>query len=400
MPRWESFEQFLAEAEGQTDLNARQQLVDTLLRERPEWPWIVGNQATFIFSQFGGARQVALNLDIIEGDPPFAAMTPLEGTSLWYVTREFERDDLLDYLIAVDDPMTPLRNEPNIVERIARHWRVDPRNPVRIATAQMETSILRMPQARPFPNWMAMPNVPRGEINEHAYNSDIMQFNDRKVWVYTPPNYHNEPDRQYPLLILLDGQWMVGPLQVPYIANALIKHRRMEPVIIAMVQSSGQASRMRDFVSNDAHYESLLNELVPLLQIEYRINGSNLGVGGVGVGAVAAAHATLKNPEIFNHLIMLSPPLGRGQMQQQLLEYADRFDHAEQLPRYIFQSVGRYEIKTRFYKPAIALAAILNRRQQTRGDVNYQFAELGSGHGLVAFKSVFPEALHHAYPAR
>ena len=52
------------------------------------------------------------------------------------------------------------------------------------------------------------------------------------------------------------------------------------------------------------------------------------------------------------------------------------------------------EIRARFYNPAIELWRVLSQRRDTA----YQFAELGSGHGLVAFKSVMPEALAWAFP--
>lgn len=395
MAQWDSFAHFLDDAQ-QKPPEQRQSLVDALLDEREDWPWIEGAEVTFIYND-PRAQRVALNLDIIEEDPPFAPMARLEGTSLWYVQREFAVDDLLDYLIAVDDPMTPLREETNITTRIA-HWRVDPYNPMRMTTAQAEASILRMPKARPVPNWAVMPRVSRGTINEHEFSSVQMAFSNRKLWVYTPPGYEEDTHRSYPLLVLLDGQWMIGPLQVPYIADALIKHHRMEPVIIAMKQSGSMASRVQDYVSNDAHYSAILTELLPLLQREYRIDATNLGIGGVGVGAIAAAHAALKNPAVLSHLIMLSPPLGKGRAQEKLAEYADRFNNAPLLPRRIYQSVGRYEMQRRFYKPGVALAGILQRRERTRGDVDHRFVELGSGHGLVAFKSVMPEALAHVFP--
>ncbi len=396
MPRWDSFTQFLQEARELSNDVSRQQLVNELLRERPYWPWIDGTVATIIYVN-PGAKSVALNLDIIDRDPPFEMMQNLEGTTLWYIQRRFQEDDLLDYLIAVNDPLTPLRTETNLLERINRHWQPDDLNPVRIRSAQMQTSVLRMPGARPFPNWEQMPNVPRGTVREHDFTSRQMNFTDRRLWVYTPPGYEEEPDREYPLLVLLDGQWMVGPLQVPYIADALIKHGRMEPIIIAMKQSAGQAGRLQDYVSNDKHYAAILTELVPLMQNEYRIDATVLGIGGAGVGAVAAAHVALKNPAVFNRLIMLSPPLGKGQMQQKLVEYAERFEKASLLPHYIFQSVGRYELDMRFYKPGIALAGILQRREIQRKDVDHKFVEISSGHGLTAFKSVFPEALAHVF---
>ena len=396
MPRWDSFSQFLQEINQLSNDVSRQQLVNELLRERPRWPWVEGDTATFIIER-EDAESVALNLDIIDRDPPFAPMHKLEGTGLWYVQHRFERDDLLDYMIVVDDPMTPLRDDPNLPLRIA-NWKPDELNPNVVSNGQLRVSVVNMPDARPFPNWAAMANVPHGEIREHDFTSIQMGFSNRRLWIYTPPGYEDEPNREYPLLVLLDGQWMVGPVQVPFIADALIKHGRLEPVVIAMSESGGAGQRQRDYVSNDKQYSSILTELVPLLQSEYRIDSTNLGIGGAGVGAIAAAHAALKNAAVFSHLIMLSPPLGKGQMQKQLLEYADRFENARLLPERIFQSVGRYELQTRFYKPGVALAGILERRQANRGDIDHKFSIIGSGHGLAAFRSVMPEALSHIFP--
>lgn len=392
MPNWNSFDAFLNDALKAPNDQARQQMVSELLIERPRWPWVEQNRATFIYSRFG-VRQVALNMDIIKGDPPFAPMQNLPGTTLWYVTQTFNDDDLLDYLLAVDDPMTPLATERNIVERVGKYWHRDPLNPLGIHTAQADVSVLRMNGARPFPDWQAMPNVPRGRVYEHQISSVQMGFTDRKLWVYTPPGYEDS-GLVYPMLILEDGQWAVGPLQVPYIADALIKHNRLQPLVIAMRQSGDQTERIQNMVSNDRHYAHLLTELLPFIQTNYRVDSTNLGVGGIAVSAVGAAHAALKNPAVFNALVMISPPLGKGAGQEKLREYPARFQSAELLPRRIFQSVGRYEAQARFYRPALVLRQILEQRPRTF----YRFAEIGSGHGLVGFKSILPEALSWAFP--
>jgi len=260
-------------------------------------------------------------------------------------------------------------------------------------TSQTAVSVLRMTLARPFPDWSAMPNVQRGRIHEHSLDSAQLGFAGRKVWVYTPPRYDTS-GLAYPLLVLQDGQWTAGPLQVPYIADALIKHRRLQPLVIAMVQSRDQAERNREYASNDNHVSFLLIELLPFVQTQYRVDSNNIGVGGVAVGAVAAAHAALKNPAVFSHLIMISPPLGKGPEEVQLEQFTSRFENAELLPKRIFQSVGRYEARSRFYKPAFALRDIL----QQRTDTAYRFVETASGHGLVGFRSIFPEALSWAFP--
>jgi len=292
--------------------------------------------------------------------------------------------------------MTPLREEADLLGRIQAHWRVDPRNSVRM-NAQIDTSILRMPQARPVPDWQSFNAVPHGRVVEHEFNSVQMNFQGRKLWVYMPPDYERMPNNEFPLLILFDGQWMVGALQVAAMVDALIKHNRIEPLVIAMLQSApGQADRNAEYISNDKHYASMLTELLPLLQTQYRVNPVELGVGGADMGAIAAAHMALKNPAVFRHLIMISPPLGKGADQDALSAYVERFKTTRHLPARIFQSVGRYEAMARFVRPMREMATAM----ESRSDVAYQCVELGSGHGLVAFKSILPEALAHAFPLK
>ncbi len=187
---------------------------------------------------------------------------------------------------------------------------------------------------------------------------------------------------------------MIGPLQLCFIADALIKHRRMVPTVIAMIQSATQDERNREYISSDKYYNFLLSELMPFVQTHYRIDSNRVGIGGVAVGAVAAAHAALKNPAVFSRLLMVSPPLGKGEYQDELREYSKRFTGAERLPDRIFQSVGHYEAKARFNRPAHNLKSIL----EGFSTVQYKFVETGSGHGLVGFRSVLPEALAWMFP--
>ncbi|MEL6269208.1 MAG: alpha/beta hydrolase-fold protein [Chloroflexota bacterium] len=393
MPGWDSFSEFISEAQ-KTPVNERQALVDVLLNERTTFPWVEPKRATFIYNG-ANVKAVALNLDTIKADPPFMPMEKLEGTDLFYVTYPFESDDLLDYLLAVDDPMTPLSSEKpeDLAKRVQTYWKMDPLNPAGMKTATLDVSVLRMPEARPFPDWSRMQGVNRGSTVEHKIDSQVLGVTGRKVWVHTPPNYRDS-GLIYPLLILQDGQWAIGPLQVTHIIDTLIKHGRMAPVVTAMVQSGSQQERLRDYVRRDTYYDFVMDELLPFLQSQYRLDSTNLGIGGASAGAIAAADAALRNPAVFNTLIMLSPPLGKGPAQEKLSMYQERFSEARLLPRRIFHSVGRYEGIVRFLRPNVELAEVL----MARTDIEYQFVETGSGHGLVTFRSMLPEALAWAFP--
>ncbi|MBK8024188.1 MAG: DUF3327 domain-containing protein [Chloroflexi bacterium] len=392
MPGWNSFDAFLADVSQAPDEAARRRLVDRLQSERAVFPWIEGNVATFVYR--GDAQSVALNLDTIPSDPPFMPLERLPGTDFWYLRYPFEPDDLLDYLLAVDDPGTPLAHEVDVAGRVATHWRADSLNPNRMEAGSTAVSVLRMPDARPFPDWNALRGVPRGSVTEHTIDSTNISMSDRKVWVYTPPGYETAGSA-YPVLILQDGQWAAGPLQVPSIADALIKHRRLKPVIIIMVQSATQpAEREREYIRADRYYTFLISELLPFIQTRYRVDMTQVGIGGVAVGAVAAAAAALNNPVVFSRLMLVSMPLGKGTFQDELREIVKRFNSAGKLPARIFQSIGRYESRARFVRPAQALRTILDG---TPG-LEYRYAELGSGHGLVGFRGILPEALAWVFP--
>lgn len=392
MTVWPSFDAFLKDALN-TPIESRQPLVADLLSQRAAFPWIDGDKATFIYAR-PGAQRVAINLDTIRRDPPFVPLENLAGTTLWYATVQFQPDDLLDYMLVIDDPMTPVTGDPNIVERVSRHWHTDPYNPTRIVTPQMGVSVLRMRDARPFPDWAKFPRVPHGRVDEFPIKSTQLNFTGRKCWVYTPADYEDTFD-PLSVMVILDGEWANGPLQAPKIADALAKHGRMSRSILVMMQSGDQSSRDRMFLANDRHYQFLTQELLPFVQTEYRVDPARIGIAGVGMGAVAAAHAALKNPALFSSLIMLSPPLGEGKSAGELRQIIRRFDDSERLPARIFQSVGRYESSARFKRPARELRDILNRR---RSETQYQYVEIGSGHSLVAFRSVLPEALAWALP--
>lgn len=410
---WLTFNEFLAEALS-APAEARQALVDRLLAEHPVFPWVTGEGATFVFSgsaaHRGGSDEavrfqqvdihdVAVNLDTLPGDPPFAPMQRVDGTDLWYTTQYFAQDDLLDYLLAINDPMTPLSQEKDVLGRVQKYWRSDPLNPLVLQTGQTRVSVLRMAQARPLPDWNAF-HIPRGHVEEIIFDMDTLEsayfdLRGRRLSIYTPPDYNRA--LLYPLLIMFDGQWATGPLQLPAIADALIKHGQMQPCVIAMIGSATGTQRDREYIANDDQYRFLVEDLLPYLQAGYTLDSTRIAIGGVDVGALAAAGAALRNPAVFNRLFMISAPMGKGQNAAQLREYMTSFETSSALPRRIFHAVGRYEARARFVQPAEHLRNILHMRARTL-DLRYQFVEMGSGHGLVGFKSVLPEALAWVLP--
>jgi len=389
--RWNSFIQFLCEV-YQTPPQEHQRLVDELLSTGDDWPWVERGKATFVYESTT-AQHVALNIDIVNRDPPFEHMVQLEGTSLWYFQRYFERDALLDYMFAVDDPGTPLAQDLDLGRRVERYWRADARNTRSISSNQLRASVLQMPRARPFADWARMRAVPRGRVHMHKMHSAQMGFPSRSLWVYLPPGFSAGDGKRLRLLLVLDGQWAMHILQLPYIVDALIKHGKIQPIAVAML-ASGTDDR-----SSDRYYPMLTSELMPLLAAQHKLEPPALAIAGMSESALAAADVALKNPALYRYLLLLSPPLGAPQHRKLVQTIRQRLQDSPQLPRRIFQAVGRYENEQRFYQPALQLRDILQRRMQYDADLDYRFVELGSGHSLAAFKSILPEAIAHAFSA-
>ena len=237
MADWTTFEDFLAAALAAPEAE-RPELVTDLLVQQTDWPWVAGPNATFVLRR-AGMHSVALNLDTIQADPPFAPMDNLPGTDFWHITRAFEPDDLLDYMLALDDPGTPLAREMDLAGRVALHWGTDALNPRRMETAQMNVSVLRMPEARPFPDWTSFQAVQRGHVYEHTLGSQEIGFVDRRVWVYTPPGYETSAE-PYPLLILLDGQWRTCGTAPPAPSSSSVRSSASASIVAARAAASAE----------------------------------------------------------------------------------------------------------------------------------------------------------------
>ena len=196
--RWNSFIQFLCEV-YQTPMNGRQGLVDELLNTQDEWPWVERDRATFVYDSWT-AQNVALNIDIVNRDPPFESMARLEETSLWYFQRYFERDALgglhvrhrrSGHAAGAGSRLDGARGQV-LASGPAEHA-------LSISARQVNTSVLQMPRARPFPNWQAMAAVPRGRVYRHRFSSVANRTSaERSLWVYTPPGYDANDGKRLP----------------------------------------------------------------------------------------------------------------------------------------------------------------------------------------------------------
>ncbi|HEY3855857.1 MAG TPA: alpha/beta hydrolase-fold protein [Verrucomicrobiae bacterium] len=159
-------------------------------------------------------------------------------------------------------------------------------------------------------------DVPRGVIHQHNYKSAACN-DERTYYVYTPPRYDASSRKKYPALYLLHGfsddaraWWSVGQANV--ILDNLIARGEVKPMIVIMPLGYGtleilhrQRGQQRDpglGERNSRQFkESLLNEVLPQAEKEYRIssNRKDRALAGLSMGGAESLTVGLNSLDKF-----------------------------------------------------------------------------------------------------
>ena len=163
-----------------------------------------------------------------------------------------------------------------------------------------------------------------GTVSHPWYNSKILGM-DRRLTVYTPYGYENNPKKKYPVLYLLHGAggdeeaWSsMG--RAAQILDNLIEKGLAEPMIVVMPNGNpGQAAartlnipekqidwRSPDF--RDAYVKSLCTEIVPFIEKNFRAvaKPSSRAIAGLSMGGGHTITASILYPEMFDYICPLS----------------------------------------------------------------------------------------------
>ncbi len=168
---------------------------------------------------------------------------------------------------------------------------------------------------------------PHPRVRRHTGFASRFLPGERDIGVYVPSEYGENPDRQYPLLILQDGQNLFDPRtsfirgktwRVAESADDAIAAGEVEPLVIAGVANAGER-RLAEYTptrdwklgGGEASKYSLMvtRELLPFLRAEYRLRSGtgDTGIGGSSLGGLVSLWIGLRHTDIFGKLAVLSP---------------------------------------------------------------------------------------------
>jgi len=239
-------------------------------------------------------------------------MTCLQDTNLWYATFRLRHDYRAAYSFVVNDSLDAeqavKKPDPLNVKTF-----IEPKDEERPDHAEDDIeSVVVLPEA-PAQTW-ATPRsgVAKGTVARHLFYSQLLA-NERRVWVYTPPQYKASGD-PYGLLIVLDGRFFHAAIQAPVILDNLLADGEIRPFVAVMVDNPGatwqesMAIREKELSCHPPFANFLAQEMIPWLRQTYHLTADprqTIVVGG-SAGGLAAAFTAWQHPNTFGNVIALS----------------------------------------------------------------------------------------------
>ena len=163
-----------------------------------------------------------------------------------------------------------------------------------------------------------------GSVSHPWYTSKILGM-DRRLTVYTPYGYENNPKKKYPVLYLLHGaggdeEAWISMGRTAQILDNLIEKGLAEPMIVVMPNGNpGQAAARtlnipekpydwRDPANRDLYVQSLCTEIVPFIEKNFRAiaKPASRAIAGLSMGGGHTISASILYPEMFDYICPLS----------------------------------------------------------------------------------------------
>lgn len=201
----------------------------------------------------------------------------------------------------------------------------------------------------------ALRDVPHGRLSETFYHSATSGTN-RRIFVYTPPQYDTEPSARFPVLYLQHGggedQTGWGSQgRVAVIMDNLLADGKAKPFIIVMenghdigqaevpAPKEGEDRRQRFFAHFGVIEKVITGDLIPFIDSRYRTlaDPSHRAMAGLSMGGMQTRTIALKHPDTFSAIGVFSG----GSIKPGEIEDIDAFGKRMKLVFFSFGSKER-----------------------------------------------------------
>ena len=239
-------------------------------------------------------------------------------------------------------------------------------------------------------------NVKHGTLAKVWYPAPKLGMEQRRMTVYTPAGYEDNPTRRYPVLYLLHGAggdenaWSeLGRAQ--HILDNLIAQGKAEPMIVVMPNGNGAQKAVPGEYENSMYKPSFMNprtmegsievafpDLVNWIDSHYRTHADkqHRAIAGLSMGGFHSLYISANNPQMFGYVGLFSAAVSRqGQGENGFIyqdldrKLAQQFSPA---PYLYYIAIGRTDF---LYKDNVDF----RQRLDAKG-YKYKYVETDGGH--------------------
>jgi enterochelin esterase-like enzyme len=168
----------------------------------------------------------------------------------------------------------------------------------------------------PGVNFYDIKDVPHGQVRMQWYYSKITNAW-RRAFVYTPPDYDNNPGQRYPVFILRHGGgedetgW-VEQGRANFILDNLIAEGKTKPMIVVMdwgqAPTPDQPIHIPSTPPPPEIGQVTIKELIPMIDATFRTipDCEHRAMAGLSMGSVQTLYIGLNNLDTFSYLGIFS----------------------------------------------------------------------------------------------
>jgi enterochelin esterase family protein len=153
----------------------------------------------------------------------------------------------------------------------------------------------------------ALKKVPHGLVSENIYYSGITE-SWRRCFVYTPPGYHRDTNKRYPVLYLQHGSFenetgWSNQGHANLILDNLIAEKKAVPMMIVMDNGYAFKAQDKDAKGRPAMVfeEVMMQEIIPMIDARFRTlaNREHRAIAGLSMGANQTMRIAMNNLDHF-----------------------------------------------------------------------------------------------------
>jgi enterochelin esterase family protein len=136
----------------------------------------------------------------------------------------------------------------------------------------------------------------------------------RRVWVYTPPDYDVRRPVPYPLIVAFDGDEYRDTMPLPGTLDSLHATRLAPAFVAVLIDDSSGPVRIAELANAPRMVTFLAQQLIPWTRQGWNVTRDphRVIVTGSSAGGLAAAFVALTRPDLFGNVWSQSGAFWRG----------------------------------------------------------------------------------------